>query len=37
MARSFAVNANNDIHAINGRLQIADGLQAVLQTCENIE
>lgn len=36
MARSFAINQNNDIHALNGRLQISVGLQAVLETCERV-
>lgn len=36
MARTLSVNENNDIHAINGTLQIATGLQAVLQTCERV-
>lgn len=36
MARTLKTNENNDIHAINGRLQISTGLNAVLQTCERV-
>ena len=34
MARIFSVNANNDIFAVNGRLQISSGQSAVLIHCE---
>ena len=34
MARTLSVNNNNDIFAVGGTLQLADGVQAVLQTCE---
>ena len=36
MTTSIAVNANNDIFAVNGRLQIATGLDSVLQTCTRV-
>ena len=36
MTRSLAINENNDIFAVNGRLQIAVDVDAVLQTCERV-
>jgi len=30
----IAVNSNNDIFAVNGRLQLRTGIQRVLQNCE---
>lgn len=34
MIRVFSMNENRDIHSVGGRLQIATGIEAVLQTCE---
>ncbi len=34
MARVLSMNADRDIHAVGGRLQIAVGLDAILQNCE---
>lgn len=34
MTRVLSMNANRDIFAVGGRLQIASGLEAVLQNCE---
>lgn len=36
MPRVFSMDSNRDIHAIGGRLQIATGRDAVLQTCERV-
>lgn len=36
MTSVFSMNANRDIHAIGGRLQIARDREAVLQTCERV-
>ena len=34
MTRTLRMNSNRDIFAVNGVLQVAIGLDAVLQTCE---
>ncbi len=34
MTRSLSVNSSNDIFAVGGRLQVANGINATLQTCE---
>ncbi len=34
MTQTFSRNGNNDIHAIDGLIQIVSGQEAVLQTCE---
>ena len=34
MTRVLSVNANNDIFAVNGRIQVSTGLAAVLINCE---
>lgn len=36
MTITLKTNENNDIHAINGRLQFASGLGSVLQTAERV-
>ena len=36
MTSTLSVNSDNDIFAVNGVLQVATGLTAVLQTCERV-